>query len=80
MKRAWVWLPFAGSVGVEVELPEDADDGAAIEAALAVVDFDVKASEGLDLEFGEIEVLRHIASGNICYAPLFDADVEWQDD
>ena len=70
MKQYTVTLPVAGSVQVYVEAE---NEKAAIDAALESADFRVNG--GKNTEPGEEwAVLRRITSGNVCHAPVWEAE------
>jgi len=71
MGKYVVQVPFAGSFTVEVEASSEDE---AIENALEhYPDFSQEQPDGL--EVCDVEVLRHITNGNVCYAPCWDAEV-----
>jgi hypothetical protein len=71
MSRWRVTMPVAGSIIVEVEA--DSEE-AAYEAAYEQADVQLDCQG--DTEPGELEVLKNITRGNVCYAPVWHASAE----
>ncbi len=72
MKQYAVTLPVAGSITVYVEAESEK---VAVELALEKQDWRVVG--GKNPEIGEdFEAMRHLVSGNVCYAPCSEYSVE----
>lgn len=75
MKTYLVTVPFAGSICVSVEAENEA---AALEAAMNT-DFILDCKEGSTNNWPEIvefNLLKHIMRGDVCYAPLWEYEIE----
>lgn len=64
-----VLVPFAGAVAVEVKGPAGMEEEDVVNAAISNADI-----------FGEqeierLEYLTRIIQGNVCYAPVWDAEI-----
>jgi hypothetical protein len=70
MKKYSVTIPIAGSVIIEVEVDDGADDDAIYEAATAAYNDDESAGE-IEWEF-----VQHITEGNVLNAPVNDWEYE----
>jgi hypothetical protein len=74
-KTYYVKIPFAGYVGLEVEAD---DEESAIEAALDKAAMTCEGRDGTEVQ--EWEFLEYVVQGNVCAAPLWEAEAECQGD
>ena len=73
MSKYGVLVPLVGSVYVEVDADSEEE---AIENAIQA-DFTIKF-ESEDVQLEEFELVDKVVEGNICYAPLHEAEVLYQ--
>ena len=66
LKMYYVQLPVVGIIGFEIEAESEED---AIEKAL-------NSDQITSDNFEEWDVVESVCKGNVCYAPLFDAEAE----
>ena len=73
MSKYGVLVPLVGSVYVEVDADSEEE---AIENAIQA-DLTIKF-ESEDVYLEEFELVDKVVEGNICYAPLYEAEVLYQ--
>jgi len=76
MPKFDVIMPFAGYLTGQVE----ADDEESAIAKAMEWGFRIMPDVDSDCECDEVELLRHVTQGNICYAPCNEAHAEKADD
>lgn len=71
MRQFAVTLPVAGSIVVFVDAETEEE---ALSVAFEQQDWRVETGD--NTEAGEFETMKHIARGNVCYAPCISFEVE----
>ena len=78
MKRYGVTVPLTGAIYMEVEA---ATPEAAISEALCVAfTAEFSSDDHPELEVSEVDVMERIVQGNVCYAPVWEAEAEELDE
>lgn len=73
MKRSTVLVPVVGFLEVTVEHDSSLSTKDIIDEALRVADYSVSGTE--NVYPGDFEVLKAVVTGNVCHAPICNAEV-----